>query len=208
MAASPTPAADPPPVASTVAPELPPRPDLRAVEPGPTVPVKPIRSAAPESTIPGPATAPAEPKVKAREVVVGAGERFSAVVARNYGRAELTLIDFVKSANPDVASIDQLRVGQRLKLPAYEEGKLVEKIDGDRYRLHLMTTWSNEDQVLQKLRPAVAQLRRKVTVVPVSMTPRETAYRVLVGDFANRREAEAFYREFRVPLGVSSQLWR
>ena len=75
------------------------------------------------------------------------GEVFSAVVARHYGRAELTLIDFVKSANPDVTSIDELRTGQRLKLPVYEPGKLVEKADGERYRLHLMTTWDNQDQV-------------------------------------------------------------
>ena len=40
------------------------------------------------------------------------------------------MIDFVKSANPDVTSIDVLRTGQRLKLPVYEPGKLVEKADG------------------------------------------------------------------------------
>ncbi len=165
----------------------------------------------PEKPTPNPVVAPApvEPRAaKAREVVVGPGEVFSAVVARHYGRAELTLIDFVKSANPDVTSIDQLRTGQRLKLPVYEPGKIVEKADGERYRLHLVTTWDNQDQVLQKLRSAVAKLGRQVTVVPVSMTQRETAYRVLVGDFRERREAEAFYQDFRVPLGVSSQLWR
>jgi hypothetical protein len=154
------------------------------------------------------APAPVEPRAKAREVVVARGEVFTAVITRNYGRAELTLIDFVKSANPDVTSIDVLRTGQRLKLPVYEPGKLVEKADGGRYRLHLMTTWDNQDQVLQKLRSAVAKLGRQVTVVPINMTQHETAYRVLVGDFGDRREAEAFYQDFRVPLGVSSQLWR
>lgn len=199
-----------PPV-SPAAPELPPRPNLRSVEPGPTVPpASPTRSAVADRPTPNAAATPApvEPRAKAREVVVAPGEVFSAVVTRNYGRAELTLIDFVKSANPDVTSIDVLRVGQRLKLPVYEPGKLVEQADGARYRLHLMTTWDNQDQVLQKLRSAVAKLGRQVTVVPINMTQRETAYRVLVGDFGDRREAEAFYRDFRVPLGVSSQLWR
>ena len=199
-----------PPV-SPAAPELPPRPNLRSVEPGPTVPpASPTRSAVADRPTPNAAAAPApvEPGAKAREVVVAPGEVFSAVVTRNYGRAELTLIDFVKSANPDVTSIDVLRMGQRLKLPVYEPGKLVEQADGARYRLHLMTTWDNQDQVLQKLRSAVAKLGRQVTVVPINMTQRETAYRVLVGDFGDRREAEAFYRDFRVPLGVSSQLWR
>jgi general secretion pathway protein A len=199
-----------PPV-SPAAPELPPRPDLRSVEPGPTVPpASPARAAAADRPTPKPASAavPVEPSAKAREVVVAPGEVLSAVIARNYGRSELTLIDFVKSANPDVTSIDVLRTGQRLKLPVYEPGKLVEKADEGRYRLHLMTTWDNQDQGLQKLRSAVARLGRQVTVVPINMTQRETAYRVLVGDFGDRREAETFYRDFRVPLGVSSQLWR
>ena len=199
------------PAASATAPELPPRPDLRSVEPKPAAaPASPTPPAVAEKPIPSPAVVPApvESGPRAREVVVAPGEVFSAVVTRNYGRAELTLLDFVKSANPDVTSIDVLRVGQRLKLPAYEPGKLVERADGARYRLHLMTTWDRDDQVLKKLRPAVAKLGRQVTVVPVNMTEHETAYRVLVGDFGDRREAEAFYRDFRVPLGVSSQLWR
>jgi general secretion pathway protein A len=199
------------PPASPATPELPPRPDLRSVAPGPTMPpASPARSAPADKPIPTPAAAlaPVEPRAKAREVVVAPGEVLSAVITRNYGRAELTLIDFVKSANPDVTSIDVLRTGQRLKLPVYEPGKLVEKADEGRYRLHLMTTWNNQDQALQKLRSAVAKLGRQVTVVPINMTQRETAYRVLVGDFGDRREAEEFYRDFRVPLGVSSQLWR
>jgi len=173
-------------------------------------PTSPTPSAAAGKPTADPAAAPTpvEPGAKAREIVVAPGDVFSGVVTRNYGRAELTLLDFVKSANPDVTSIDVLRVGQRLKLPVYEPGKLVENADGARYRLHLMTTWDHQAQVLQKLRPAVAKLGRQVTVVPVNMTQRETAYRVLVGDFGDRPEAEAFYRDFRVPLGVSSQLWR
>ena len=182
------------PAVSIAATELPPRPDPSSVGPGstepPASPTRPVATERPAPTIPaGPA--PVEPGGKAREVVVAPGEVFSAVVTRNYGRAELTLIDFVKTANPDLTSIDMLRVGQRLKLPVYEPGKLVETADGDRYRLHLMTTWKNQDQVLQKLRSAVAKMGRQVTVVPVNMTQHETAYRVLVGDFDDRREAEA-----------------
>ena len=194
--------------ASAAAPELPPRPELHSIEPRPTTPPSSaLPSATADKPAPVAAAMPLEPIAKAREVVVAPGEVLSAVVARNYGRAELTLLDVVKSANPDVTDIDVLRAGQRLKLPAYEPGKQVERTEAARYRLHLMTTW-DRDEVLKKLKPAVARLGRQVTVVPVNMTERETAYRVLVGDFGDRREAEAFYRDFRVPLGVSSQLWR
>jgi general secretion pathway protein A len=199
------------PTATTPPPlELPPRPELRAIEPR-VAPPSPAATAVPEKPIAVPASAPAPVAAangQGREVVVAPGEVFSGLVARNYGRAELTLLDFVKSANPDIASIDRLRVGQRLKLPVYEPGNLVQRADGNRYRLHLMTTWDNQSHILEKLRPAVAKLGRQVTVVPVNLTQNETAYRVLVGDFADRREAEAFYRDFRVPVGMSSQLWR
>src|SRR5262245_3170964 len=196
--------------ASAAAPELPPRPELHSIEPEPATPPS---SALPPASAAKPALAraavakPVEPATNAREVVVAPGEVLSGVVTRNYGRAELTLLDVVKSANPEVTDIDVLRRAQRPKLPAYEPGKQVERTDGARYRLHLMTTW-DRDEVVKKLKPVVAKLGRQVTVVPVNMTERETAYRVLVGDFGDRREAEAFYRDFRLPLGVSSQLWR
>jgi hypothetical protein len=143
-----------------------------------------------------------------REIVVAQGEALSGLITRHYGKPDLTLLDFVKSANPDIENIDLLRAGQRIKLPPFEASRLVQKSDGGKYRMHLMTTWDNRDQVIEKLRPAVAKLGRQVTVVPVNMTQHETAYRVLIGEFADRREAEAFYRDFRVPLGVTSQLWR
>jgi len=133
---------------------------------------------------------------------------FSSLVAKNYGRAELTLLDHVKRANPEVLSIDELRAGQRLRLPTYEPGKVVQKGDTNGYRLHLLTTWDPKSPVLDKLKPAVSKLGRQVFVVPVSLTPNETAYRVLVGEFPDRRDAEAFARDFRMPPGMSSQLWR
>jgi general secretion pathway protein A len=169
---------------------------------------------APESAPPPPLTAKAEPaslgaaRGSSREVVVGPGEVFSGLVTRHYGFAELTLLDFVKSANPNVDSIDMVLVGQKLKLPPFEPAALVHAAGSSGYRLHLMTVWDTQSQMIQKLRPAVTNLGRQLYVVPVSLTSKDTAYRVLVGDFADRQEAEAFYRSFRAPAGVSSQLWK
>ncbi len=136
------------------------------------------------------------------------GEVFSEVVTRNYGRADLTLLDFVKAANPEVASIDLIHVGQRIKLPAFEPGALVQKTGDSQYRLHVMTVSDVQGQGMQKLRSLVAKLGRQIYVVPVTLTQRGPAYRLLVGDFANPGGAEAFYREVRVPTPVSGQLWR
>ena len=189
--------------ASSTPPQLPPRSDVRGAEPRATA--TPSTASAPPSAADAVSTPPA---AGTRVVVVAPGDVFSSLVAKNYGRAELTLLDHVKSANPDVLSIDELRAGQRLRLPPYEPGKSVQKGDGNGYRLHLMTTWDPKSPVLDTLKPTVSKLGRQVFVVPVSLTPNETAYRVLVGDFPDRRDAEAFARDFRMPPGMSSQLWR
>ena len=190
--------------AAGAAPALPPRVERR-------LPALSTAPGGPTSALDRPGTALAMPGERAggaRQVVVTPGDVFSALVAKNYGRAELTLIDFVKSANPDIGSIDVLHAGQRITLPAYEPGALVQPAGGERYRVHLLTTWDDKGSIVQKLGPAVAKLGRQIHVVPVSLTQQETAYRVLVGDFADRREAENFSRDFKMPRGVSSQQWR
>jgi len=71
-----------------------------------------------------------------------------------------------------------------------------------------MTVWEAESQALHRLRAALAASGHQVYVAPVSLTSSDTAYRVMVGDFAGRREAESFYRTFRVPIETTSKLWR
>lgn len=181
-------------------------PDSTPVAPAvPSMPGQPggLAAGSPADTSP-----PAAARSKRRQVVVAAGEVLSGVIARNYGRADLTLLDLVKAANPGLDSIDVLRVGQRITLPAFEPGALLSRTGDGRYRVHLMTAWSEDAEALLKLRPAVAKLGRQVHVSAVKLTDRETAQRVLVGDFDSARDAETFYREFRMPSGLTSQLWR
>lgn len=143
-----------------------------------------------------------------REIVVQPGEALAGLVTRHYGRADLTLLDFVRTANPEVTSIDVLRVGQRLKLPSFEPRALAASPDGSAVRLHIMTVWETESPAFHKLRAAIEASGRHVSMTPVRLTSSDTAYRIMVGDFAGRREAEAFYRTFRVPIETTSKLWR
>jgi general secretion pathway protein A len=185
----------------------PPKPKARTVDatpqPAAATPAIPVKSP------PGPTPAPSrDADSGTREVVVKQGDALSALVTRQYGRADLTLLDFVRSANPEVTSIDELSIGQRLKLPAFEPGALVERTNGSAFRVHVATVWETETPAYQKFRAALEASGRQVHVIPVSLTRSETAYRVMVGDFASRREAEAFTRTFRVPNVVTSQMWR
>ena len=132
-----------------------------------------------------------------RQVVVKAGDIFTALVLHNYGRAEVALLDYVKTANPELTNVDELQVGQRLKLPAFDPRSLVQPAPGAGYRLHLTTVWDPQSPSSERLLAAVDKLGKRAYTVPVIFSPQETAYRVMVGDFADRREAETFYRTFR-----------
>lgn len=132
-----------------------------------------------------------------RQVVVKAGDIFTALVLRHYGRAEVALLDYVKTANPELTNVDELQVGQRLKLPVFDPRSLVQAAPGAGYRLHLTTVWDAQSPSSERLLTAVDKLGKRAYTVPVTFSPQETAYRVMVGDFADRREAETFYRTFR-----------
>lgn len=145
---------------------------------------------------------------KRREIVVQRGDAFSGLVSRAYGRTDLTVLDFVRAANPGLDNIDLLHVGQRLRLPALQPGSFVRRADGAGFNVHLMTVSDPEGASFVKLRAAIQSKGRRVHVVPVNLTENGTAYRVMVGNFADRREAEAFYRAFRASARVDDPLWR
>jgi len=135
------------------------------------------------------------------DVVVGPGDVLSRLVAETYGRTDLTMLDFVKAANPELANIDVLLVGQRLRFPAFEPRALVHRVDDSVYRLHLVTVWDTEGSTFSRVRTAVARSGRQLYVTPVALTRSETAFRVMVGPFGDRREAETFYRQMAATLG-------
>jgi hypothetical protein len=148
------------------------------------------------------ADVPAKPTgQRVSEVVVKPGDILSQLAAAHYGRADATILDFVKGANPGVENIDVLVVGQRLRFPPFEPRALVHRVDDSVYRLHVVTLWGTQTPTLQKLQGAANGAGRKLYIVPVALSLSETAYRVMVGPFDDRREAEAFYRNVSGILG-------
>ncbi len=129
------------------------------------------------------------------------GDILTRLIVDQYGTSDLTLLDFVKTANPDVASIDELLVGQRLRFPRFEPRSLVHRMDDSVYRLHLVTVWDTQSPAYRRVRAAVERTGRQVYVIPVHLSRSETAYRVMVGPFNDRREAEGFYQSMAGILG-------
>lgn len=143
-----------------------------------------------------------------REVIVQARDTLAALVIGAYGRADYTLLDFIKMANPDIKKIDVIKVGERLRFPPFQPSEMVHKGKDSLYMVHLFTMSYPKSPELEKLRATVEKAGRKVYVLPVNLTDGQEFYRVLVGDFTEPQEGEVFYRSFQVSSDMSTRLWR
>lgn len=171
--------------------------------PAPIVPASPAQS--PE-VFSQPTAPPAIEEV--REVIVQPRDTLAALVIGAYGRADYTLMDFIKMANPDIKKIDVIKVGQRLRFPPFQPSEMVHKGKDSLYMVHLFTMSYPKSPELEKLRATIEKAGRKVYVLPVNLTDGQEFYRVLVGDFTEPQEGEVFYRSVQVSLDMSTRLWR
>jgi general secretion pathway protein A len=142
-----------------------------------------------------------------RRVTVKPGDTIASLVMNVYGRVDYTLLDVVKMANPEVGNLNSIHSGQRLRFPRLEPRAMVQERANGLYRVHLATVWDTSSGEFAHLREAVLKSGRRLYLTPVRLTDdsREPSpfphypevYRVMVGDFADREQAEAFYRMFQ-----------
>lgn len=142
------------------------------------------------------------------KVTVERGDTLAALIIRVYGRADYTLLDFVKMANPAVNTIDVIKDGQRIVFPPFQPSAMVRKSDNSSYVVHLFTMRHSKNPEFEKLQARLEASSRKVYVRPVYLADSREFYRVLVGDFTNVEQAETFYRSFEAPSEIPTQLWR
>ena len=137
-------------------------------------------------------------QVAGREVLVQPGDSLTTLLHRVYGQVDLTLLDMVKMANPDIDDINIISVGHRLHFPP-RHGPMawVHKGAGSLYTVHLLTTASQAE--VEDVR--VSASGHRVYVVPVSPSydPKVVWYRVMAGDFPNPEQAATFYQHFSMP---------
>jgi general secretion pathway protein A len=140
------------------------------------------------------------------EVIVKPGDTIASLVMGVYGRVDYTLLDVVKMANPEVGDLNSIRVGQRLRFPRFEPSVMVQRKTDGLYMVHLLTVWDTSSEEFAQLREAVRKEGRTISVTPLRLTEDSSpsqfrdypkVYRVMVGDFPDRDEAERFYRRFQ-----------
>lgn len=142
-----------------------------------------------------------------RGAVVRPGDTLGALVQDAYGRADFTLIDHVRMANPWITDVNLIEIGRRIVFPTFEPAQMVHRQGAAAYVVHVATISLAGTRTLDRLRSTAAAQRRKVYVVPVRFTTDFEVYRVLIGDFEDQAQAESFSRAFRPPSGLSNSLW-
>lgn len=162
----------------------------------------PIEAPAPDTSALSPASS------EEHKVTVQRGDTLAALIIREYGRADYTLLDFVKMANSAVNTIDVIKDGQRIVFPPFQPSAMVRKMDNSSYVVHLFTMRHPKNPEFEKLQARLEESSRKVYVRPVHLADGREFYRVLVGDFTNVEQAETFYRSFQAPSEIPTQLWR
>jgi phage tail protein X len=157
-----------------------------------------VPSVPPSSDVLTVPTASRWPERAVAVVTMQKGDTLPWLLHNVYGRTDNTVVDAVQFANPGVNSADLLKSGQRLYLPPVEAAAMVYQLADRRYVVHLLTTSDPTDLRFRRLSADIAASGRKVRLVPVRLwTGCEACFRVWVGEFSSRGEAEAFYRHAR-----------
>ncbi len=132
------------------------------------------------------------------QVVAGPGDTLAGLAGRVYGRADLTVLDLLKRANPDLDDVDRIAVGARLRFPPLGPAARVVR-SGTAYRVHLATRAGAPGADLAALQGTAQRAGSQVYAVPVRLGEHLRGYRLVAGDFATRGQALAFAASVREP---------
>jgi len=145
-----------------------------------------------EGIIPAPkGIVPPEKQLPEREkkelVEVKKGWNLSLVARQNYPVVNTSLLDFILDANPQITDIDLIFPDQKIRIPNITEESLLIQISDNHYNIYLGTFQRAQDVRLYKEEPSLR--KKKWEVVSRQVSPRETWYRIVVGEFDTKEEA-------------------
>jgi len=137
-------------------------------------------------------------------VNVRSDDSISGIAIRHYGQASTTILDLMKLANPSVQDINQISVGQRLRLPQLEDGLVLLRQSDGQHGLLLMST-SSYGQA-NDIRAALRKRGFGARVTRGDLGNGQAVWRVIVGGLESRETAlrvgrdlqELFRRDRRI----------
>jgi general secretion pathway protein A len=135
------------------------------------------------------------PQPPLKTLTVRPGDTLSSLAASVYGEVSPLALDLVMSANPEIKSIDRISVGHTLLFPDVSPERLVRRTPDGNHAIHAVTVSSAARAT--ELQARLTQQGYTVTVLPVTISPSQQWFRVLVGEFDAPEGAVKFWRSMR-----------
>jgi len=119
-------------------------------------------------------------------VAVRKGQTLSQLSKEHYGTINLTLIDLLLEVNRSVTNVNLIIVGQEIQIPQITEGLLIIQSPDHTYKIHAGTFEAPDAAKFYRDEPTLKD--EKVEILPRKVSPGETWYRVIIGDFDGKEE--------------------
>jgi len=126
-------------------------------------------------------------KQEERSVEVQKGWTLYSVARHSYPVVNLSLLDFIMAANPQISDFDVIYPSQKIMVPQITEETLLIKASEQRYHIFLGTFNSPKSVRLYKDDPLLKG--KQIKVVPHKVSSRTTFYRLEAGVYDTKEEA-------------------
>ncbi len=122
-----------------------------------------------------------------KAIVVEKGSTLSFLCQNHYKLCNLTLMDYILEYNPRILNPHLILAQQRIQFPEVRDSSLIIESSDGTYKVHLGTFSTPEYAGRYKDEPALRG--KSVEIIPRKVSPGETWYRVVGGNFSSRKES-------------------
>ncbi len=120
-------------------------------------------------------------------IAVEKGQSLSFLSQKYYRLSNPTVLDLILDFNPEITDPGLIQVNQKIKIPKITKEWLMHQSLDRAYKIHVGTFWTPDFVKPYKNEPALKG--KEIEVLPRKVSPQDTWYRVVVGNFKNRDEA-------------------
>ncbi len=98
-----------------------------------------------------------------------------------------TLVDLILDSNPEITNADLIQINQTITIPKITKECLIKQSPNHTFKICVGTFWTPDFVEPYKNEPALKG--KRIEVLPRKVSPTDTWYRVVVGDFDNKDDA-------------------
>jgi len=120
-------------------------------------------------------------------VDVERGQTLSYLTKKYYGMVNETLMDHILDLNPEITNVHLIVVNQKIKMPKITEESLIIRSSEHMYKIFVGTFRTPDLARLYSGEPALKG--KKIETFVRKVSPKDTWYRVVIGEFDNKNKA-------------------